>query len=167
MANASTKRIAASNEQALRNLQLGLLVVNVSPFFTPYYSLHTPGQDADEQSGTWVLRFLISLISNRPFFPRTLPFILYLLSTSASIFVWRWFVTIGTPTRQGGDIKVGDDLNGKGVIELAWDLSVQPHCIRVRELTGRIYMTWICALGSALLGNKVWWLLLLVSPRPQ
>jgi len=25
-------------------------------------------------------------------------------------------------------------------------------------------MTWICALGSALLGNKVWWLLLLVSP---
>jgi hypothetical protein len=31
MANASTKRIAASNEQALRNLQLGLLIVNVSP----------------------------------------------------------------------------------------------------------------------------------------
>jgi hypothetical protein len=30
MANASTKRIAASNEQALRNLQLGLLIVNVS-----------------------------------------------------------------------------------------------------------------------------------------
>jgi hypothetical protein len=29
----------------------------------------------------------------------------------------------------------------------------------------RIYMTWICALGSALLGNKVWWLLLLVSPH--
>jgi hypothetical protein len=78
--------------------------------------------DADEQSGTWVLRFLISLISNRPFFPRIFPFILYLLSTSASIFVWRWFVTIGTPSRQGGDIKVGDDLNGKGVIELAWDL---------------------------------------------
>jgi hypothetical protein len=31
-------------------------------------------------------------------------------------------VTIGTPTRAGGDIKVGDDLNGKGIIELAWDL---------------------------------------------
>jgi hypothetical protein len=35
MANASTKRIAASNEQALRNLQLGLLIVNVSPSRVP------------------------------------------------------------------------------------------------------------------------------------
>jgi hypothetical protein len=162
MANASTKRIAASNEQALRNLQLGLLVVNVSPSHLHYHTRH-----ADEQSGTWILRFLISLISKRPFFPRIVPFILYLLSTSASIFVWRWFVTIGTPTRQGGDIKVGDDLNGKGVIELAWDLSVRSHWTRIRKLISRIYMTWICALGSALLGNKVWWLLLLVSPRPQ
>ena len=30
MANASTKRIAAANEKALQNLQLGLLGVNVS-----------------------------------------------------------------------------------------------------------------------------------------
>jgi Leucine-rich repeat (LRR) protein len=35
MANASTKRIAASNEQALRNLQLGLLIVNVCPPHLP------------------------------------------------------------------------------------------------------------------------------------
>jgi hypothetical protein len=128
MANASTKRIAASNEQALRNLQLGLLIVNVSPL-PQLLSFIGIRQGADEQSGTWILRFLISLISKRPFFPRIFPFILYLLSTSASIFVWRWFVTIGTPSRQGGDIKVGDDLNGKGVIELAWDLSVVLDCI--------------------------------------
>jgi hypothetical protein len=37
--------------------------------------------------------------------------------------VWRWFVLIGTPRRDaGGNIKAGDDLGGKGVIELAWDL---------------------------------------------
>ena len=68
------------------------------------------------------MRYLISLISKRSFFPGTFPFILYILSTTASIFVWRWFVTIGTPIRTGGDIKVGDDLGGKGIIELAWDL---------------------------------------------
>ena len=39
MANASTKRIAASNEQALRNLQLGLLIVNVSLPFTFSHSV--------------------------------------------------------------------------------------------------------------------------------
>ncbi|WVR05432.1 hypothetical protein IAU60_002447 [Kwoniella sp. DSM 27419] len=127
MANASSKRIASANETALKNLQLGLLVVNV---LAP------------------VLRFLLSLITSRRFLPRALPLTLQVVSFGATIFVWRWFVSIGTPSRPGsGQLRVGEDLAGKGVVELAWDL---------------IYMTWICTLGSALFGDWVWWLSLLV-----
>ncbi|KAK8869543.1 hypothetical protein IAR55_000109 [Kwoniella newhampshirensis] len=127
MANASSKRIATANETALQNLQLGLLIVN----------LLAP-----------TIRFILSLITSRRFLPPTLPLLLYIVFTGASIFTWRWFVTIGTPERQGGaQVRVGEDLGGKGVIELGWDL---------------IYMTWICTLGSAILGDWVWWFSLLV-----
>ncbi|WVQ78627.1 hypothetical protein IAT38_000713 [Cryptococcus sp. DSM 104549] len=128
MANASSKRIATGNETALRNLQLGLLIVN----------LLAP-----------TLRFLLSLITSRRALPRLLPLTLHILSFTATILVWRWFVAIGTPKRQGGasQVRVGDDLGGKGVIELAWDL---------------IYMTWICTVGSALFGDWMWWIFLAV-----
>ncbi|WWD16196.1 hypothetical protein CI109_100622 [Kwoniella shandongensis] len=128
MANASSKRIATANETALRNLQLGLLIVN----------LLAP-----------TIRFLLSLITSRRFFPRTLPLLLYIIFTAGSIFTWRWFVTIGSPKRgaNGAQVRVGEDLGGKGVVELGWDL---------------IYMTWICTLGSAILGDWVWWFSLLV-----
>jgi len=33
-------------------------------------------------------------------------------------------VLIGTPRRNGGNVKAGEDLGGKGVVELAWDLCV-------------------------------------------
>ncbi|ODN98160.1 hypothetical protein I350_07805 [Cryptococcus amylolentus CBS 6273] len=128
-ANASSKRIASGNESALRNLQNGLLLVNGS---------------------AWILRFLLSLITSRSLFPRIFPLILYILSTTATVFIWRWFVTIGSPKRGAngrGDVRVGDDLAGKGVVELAWDW---------------VYMTWICTIGSALFGDRVWWLLALV-----
>lgn len=71
---------------------------------------------------TWILRYLLSLFTFRSFIPSTTPLTLYILSTAGSVVVWRWFVTIGTPVRTGGDLRVGDDLNGKGIIELAWDL---------------------------------------------
>ena len=38
--------------------------------------------------------------------------------------IWRWFVLIGTRRRVGENVKAGEDLGGKGIIELAWDLSV-------------------------------------------
>ncbi|OCF44211.1 hypothetical protein I317_02005 [Kwoniella heveanensis CBS 569] len=126
MANASSKRIASANEAALKNLQLGFLVVN----------LLAP-----------VIRFLLSLITSRKFIPRPVIIFLYLASTGASIFTWRWFESIGRPRGSGANVRVGEDLGGKGVVELGWDI---------------IYITWICVLGSAIFGDWVWWLLLLV-----
>ncbi|WVQ98989.1 hypothetical protein IAU59_006121 [Kwoniella sp. CBS 9459] len=126
MANASSKRIASANEAALKNLQLGLLVVNV---LAP------------------VLRFLLSLVTSRKLIPRPVVIFLYLASTGASVFTWRWFESIGRPKGSGANVRVGEDLGGKGVVELGWDL---------------VYMTWICVLGSALFGDWVWWLSLLV-----
>ncbi|KAK4686355.1 hypothetical protein P7C73_g3765, partial [Tremellales sp. Uapishka_1] len=127
MANASSKRIASSNETALKNLQLGLIVVNL------LYPL---------------LRLLLSLVTSRSFLSTFFPSTLYVLSTGATVFIWRWFVLLGTPKRDiNGNVKSGEDLGGKGIIELAWDF---------------IYMTWICTIGSALFGNWMWWLFLLV-----
>nr|XP_018263569.1 uncharacterized protein I303_03438 [Kwoniella dejecticola CBS 10117]OBR85727.1 hypothetical protein I303_03438 [Kwoniella dejecticola CBS 10117] len=119
--------VPSANETALKNLELGLLIVNaLSP----------------------VIRFLLSLITSRSFIPRKFVIFLHVIFVGASIVTWRWFRTIGTPSRPGsGQVRVGEDLGGKGVIELGWDL---------------IYMTWICTLGSALLGDWVWWLSLLV-----
>ncbi|WVW82803.1 hypothetical protein I302_104814 [Kwoniella bestiolae CBS 10118] len=127
MANASSKRIASANETALKNLELGLLVVNVlSP----------------------LSRLILSLITSRSFVPRKLVIFLHIVFVGSSIVTWRWFKTIGTPSRGGsGGVRVGEDLGGKGVVELGWDL---------------IYMTWICTLGSAILGDWVWWLSLLI-----
>lgn len=94
------------------------------------------------------LRFLLSLVTSRSFLPRFLPLTMHLITFTATIFIWRWFVAIGTPKRQNGaQVKVGDDLSGKGVIELGWDLT---------------YMTWICTVGSALFGDWLWWLFTLV-----
>ncbi|WWC69193.1 uncharacterized protein I206_103129 [Kwoniella pini CBS 10737] len=127
MANASSKRIASANETALKNLELGLLVVNVlSP----------------------TIRFLLSLITSRSFIPRKFVIFLHIIFVGGSIITWRWFKTIGTPSRPGsGQVRVGEDLGGKGIVELGWDL---------------IYMTWICTLGSAILGDWIWWLSLLI-----
>ncbi|EIW68002.1 hypothetical protein TREMEDRAFT_44978 [Tremella mesenterica DSM 1558] len=127
MANASSKRIVSANETALKNLRLGFLIVNLSAL---------------------ILRLILSRITSRSAIPRLIPVVLQIGSFVGSLSVWRWFVLISTP-RIGSDGKVrsGEDLGGKGVVELAWDL---------------IYMTWICTLGSALLGEWIWWLMLLI-----
>nr|ODN94870.1 hypothetical protein L204_04209 [Cryptococcus depauperatus CBS 7855] len=127
MANASSKRIASSNEAALNNLRLGLIVVNI---LTP------------------AIRFLFSLITSRSFIPKTIPLILYIVSLATTIFIYRWFVSVGAPKLSAGaQVKVADDLKGKGVIEFGWDV---------------IYMAWICAIGSSLLGDWFWWLIALI-----
>ncbi|WWD09846.1 hypothetical protein V865_007974 [Kwoniella europaea PYCC6329] len=126
MANASSKRIASANETALKNLELGLLIVN---------------------SLSVLLRLLLSLLTSQSFTPRKFVIFLHVIFVGGSVITWRWFKTIGTPSRAGAGVRVGEDLGGKGVIELGWDL---------------IYMTWICTLGSAILGDWVWWLSLLI-----
>lgn len=58
----------------------------------------------------------------RPMVPSSLPLFLNIIGFLGTIFIWRWFVAIGAPRRDGANVKVGDDLAGKGVIELAWDV---------------------------------------------
>ncbi|WRT67400.1 uncharacterized protein IL334_004371 [Kwoniella shivajii] len=127
MANASSKRIASANETALKNLQLGLIIVNT---LAP------------------AIRLILSLFTSRHLLPRKFVIFLHVISFGATVVTWNWFKTIGTPSRPGsGQVRVGEDLGGKGVVELGWDL---------------IYMTWICTLGSAILGDWIWWFSLLV-----
>ncbi|KAI9638019.1 uncharacterized protein MKK02DRAFT_42403 [Dioszegia hungarica] len=101
-ANASSKRIASSNEKALSNLLLGLLSVN---------------------SSSLLIRVLFKLIRSTPIYASKKLFTLHLISLGATVAVWRWFSLVGTPGRDSkGNVRSGEDLAGGGVIELAWDL---------------------------------------------
>jgi hypothetical protein len=58
----------------------------------------------------------------RPLVPPPFILSLHIVGFLATIFIWRWFVTIGSSRRDSaGNLKAGDDLAAKGVIELAWD----------------------------------------------
>lgn len=58
----------------------------------------------------------------RPLWPSGFPLFLNVIGFIAVLFIWRWFAAIGTPRRDASGIKVGDDLGGKGIVELAWDV---------------------------------------------
>lgn len=66
-----------------------------------------------------------------------------------SLAVYRFLVRAGTPRRDatGELISSGDDLSQAGVIEWAHDV---------------VYMTWLCQVGSALLGEWFWYLYLAI-----
>lgn len=71
------------------------------------------------------LRFVKKRLYGRPLLPGGFLLFLQLFTTLGSIAIWRWFIAIGQPKRDAkGGIRVGDDLTGKGVIEMAWDLCV-------------------------------------------
>ncbi|KAL7424253.1 hypothetical protein Q5752_001840 [Cryptotrichosporon argae] len=128
MANASSKRIASANEAALRQLRLGLVGVNLAAL---------------------LIRYVLAALTSRRALPGFWTAALHLLATTSTVGIWRWFAAIGTPRRDGAGVRVGEDLGGKGVVEMAWDA---------------VYMTWLCTLGSALLGNWVWLLYVLAVP---
>ncbi|KZW03947.1 DUF788-domain-containing protein [Exidia glandulosa HHB12029] len=66
-----------------------------------------------------------------------------------SLAIYRFLVSIGTPRRdaRGELISPGDDLEAGGLTEYAWDV---------------VYVTWICQLGSAALGEWFWYLYLVI-----
>lgn len=105
------------------------------------------------------LRFVKTRLYGRALLPGGFVLFLQLSTLLGSIAIWRWFVAIGQPKRDAkGGVRVGDDLAGKGVIEMAWDLCVY----QTTATNPSIYMTWICTLGSVLVSPKFWWLFLLV-----
>ncbi|KZO93287.1 DUF788-domain-containing protein [Calocera viscosa TUFC12733] len=75
--------------------------------------------------------------------------LLYLLTLAPSLALYRYLLASGTPQRDSSGLLLspGEDLSAGGVTEYAWDV---------------IYVTWACALGSAVLGGWVWWFYLLI-----
>lgn len=65
-------------------------------------------------------------------------------------FLYIFLSNAGTPRRdtQGTLISPGSDLNQTGLIEWSWDI---------------LYVTWFCQVGSSVLGERVWWIYLIVS----
>ncbi|CEL57781.1 Meiotically up-regulated gene 69 protein OS=Schizosaccharomyces pombe (strain 972 / ATCC 24843) GN=mug69 PE=1 SV=4 [Rhizoctonia solani AG-1 IB] len=99
MANASAKKVAAQNEVAIRNLQMGMLIANV---------LH------------WVLRFLFC----RPVLARG-PTSLYILTFIPTVVLYRHLTSIGLPRKEpqtGTLISPGEDLSQSGITEWCWDI---------------------------------------------
>lgn len=77
-----------------------------------------------------MIRFILSRLSTRPFFPSKRIIFLQTVATLATVAVWRWFLLIGSTRRDGrGNVKSGDDLAGGGVVELAWDLYVSLQAV--------------------------------------
>ena len=74
-----------------------------------------------------VLRYILSILVSRPFMASKKVIAVHLITFLATVFIWRWFTLIGSPKRDGANVKAGDDLNAPGVIELSWDLWVPSH----------------------------------------
>ncbi|CAE6532814.1 unnamed protein product [Rhizoctonia solani] len=99
MANASAKKVAAQNEVAIRNLQMGMLVAN---------ALY------------WILRLLF----RRPVLAGG-PTSLYILTFIPTVVLYRHLTSIGLPRKEpntGALISPGEDLNQSGITEWCWDI---------------------------------------------
>ncbi|CAE6407707.1 unnamed protein product [Rhizoctonia solani] len=99
MANASAKKVAAQNEVAIRNLQMGMLIAN---------ALY------------WILRLLF----RRPLLAGG-PTSLYILTFIPTVVLYRHLTSIGLPRKEpktGALISPGEDLNQPGITEWCWDI---------------------------------------------
>ncbi|EMD41118.1 hypothetical protein CERSUDRAFT_111692 [Gelatoporia subvermispora B] len=101
MANASAKRIAQQNADAIKNLRLGMII-------------------------SAVLSLLPRILFRRgSLSPKTFGFWIYVLSLVPSIFLSRYLERIGSPRRDpttGTLISAGEDLNRPGIIEWCFDV---------------------------------------------
>lgn len=62
-------------------------------------------------------------VYGRQLVPGGLVLFLHVAGFIGSLFIWRWFVEIGKPTRDvKGNLRVSEDLSGSGPIEMAWDV---------------------------------------------
>ncbi|KAF9652103.1 DUF788-domain-containing protein [Thelephora ganbajun] len=77
--------------------------------------------------------------------PTQFSFWIHIFSHIPSTLIARYLAEIGEPKRSdiGELTSPGEDLNQPGVIEWCFDI---------------IYVTWTCQVGSAIFGEKLWWL---------
>ncbi|KAF2431380.1 hypothetical protein EJ08DRAFT_659978 [Tothia fuscella] len=77
-------------------------------------------------------------------------FLLYFFLSVPSLLIQYWFEKIGRPaygSEPGELLKSGEDLDAKGLAEFLWDI---------------LYWTWGCIAFTAVLGDKAWFLYLVV-----
>jgi len=100
MANASAKKTAAANEQAIQNLRQGLLLA------------------------TTLSMLIRAIFRTKSLSPTQLSFWIHILSHIPSTFIARYLSKIGEPKRSstGELISPGEDLNQSGIIEWAFDI---------------------------------------------
>ncbi|KAL6716786.1 hypothetical protein ACLMJK_004698 [Lecanora helva] len=76
-------------------------------------------------------------------------FTLYALLSAPALAIEFWLEKIGRPTyAENGELRrSGEDLDAKGLTEFLWDV---------------LYWTWACVAAAALVGNKAWWMYVVV-----
>ncbi|KAB5593424.1 Transcription factor TFIID complex subunit 8 c-term domain-containing protein [Ceratobasidium theobromae] len=133
MANASAKKVAAQNEVAIRNLQIGMLIANVL---------------------YWVLRFFF----RGPVLARG-PTTLYILTFIPTAVLYRHLTSIGLPRKEpktGALISPGEDLNQSGITEWCWDIIyVTWGCAVGSSLLGN-WVWWLYLVIPGYAGFKVY-----------
>jgi len=93
-----------------------------------------------------ILSLLIrAIFRTKSLSPARLSFWIHVFSHIPSTFIARYLAEIGGPKRSptGELISPGEDLSQTGVTELCFDV---------------LYVTWACQIGSAIFGERFWWL---------
>ena len=75
--------------------------------------------------------------------------LLYVLLSAPALTIEFWLEKIGRPSyAENGELKkAGEDMDAKGLTEYMWDV---------------LYWTWACIAAAALVGNKAWWMYIIV-----
>lgn len=79
--------------------------------------------------------------------PNTL--LLYVLLSAPALAIEFWLEKIGRPAyAENGELKrSGEDMDAKGLTEFMWDV---------------LYWTWACIAAAAIVGNRAWWMYIVV-----
>jgi hypothetical protein len=90
----------------------------------------------------WLLRLLTRSLSRKSL-------VLYILLSAPQLLLQLYFERLSRPTTtpEGGIKRAGEDLDAPGLTEYMWDV---------------IYWSWLCIVMAALVGDKAWWLWLVI-----
>ena len=91
---------------------------------------------------------LLRLIVFRATYTRN-TLVLYVLLSAPALAIEFWLEKIGRPAyTENGELKrPGEDMDAKGLTEFMWDV---------------LYWTWACVAAAALVGNRAWWMYVVV-----
>ncbi|KAF8528874.1 hypothetical protein BU17DRAFT_80026 [Hysterangium stoloniferum] len=133
MANASAKRIAAQNEKAIQNLQLGMVLVNTLSILIRVFFQKRP----------------VSFIWS---------FLRFILPSIPTVVLSLFIVRAGTPKRDsaGTLLSPGDDLNQAGLLEWSWDVIYITWACQIGSSLLGEWVWWLYLIIPSYVGYKVW-----------